>query len=141
MKRLPLFVCVLLISFVGMNAQNHESAVSQYLNQRNSVPIPFGTYNMKSYNQQTLWKEYPEPKFNLYFNIGGEFGDDIKGFSLDVRPGVRFNKYIFGGIESGISLPTKTTSIDAGTYSALLISDIGYAPVAVNIMGLYPIGK
>lgn len=135
MKQLFLILCIALYS-IPLFAQNYYEHYDMEGNRYNRWHPE--VVNVKYYDQQVLWREYPGAKLNLYLNpLGTVAGVDWGGPSIDVAAGVRFNKYLYLGAESGFNSSIK--QIQYGESNNFRHE--AFVPMALNTKGLLPVGK
>ncbi len=132
MKRLAIMALIILCGAVQALAQPAYMWGEQY---EHSYPLPF--FKFKGYDQISAWSQNPQPRFNIYlmpFGINFQGEQAKPSFYLDL--GIRINRYLYTGAETGINMKTVTFE-PAGTPDFIGT----YAPLALNVKGLYPVGS
>lgn len=136
MKRIIAVFLYILIGSYYLSAQNIQEYYDMDGN-RYTRWFP-ELFTIKMYDQQIVWREHPNPKFNLYLNpLGVVAGADWGGPSLDVEGGVRFNRNFFLGLETGFH--SLGDQMFYGESHRRYFES--FVPVALNIKMLFPFGK
>ncbi|MCM1515722.1 MAG: hypothetical protein NC080_04795 [Paraprevotella sp.] len=138
-------LCLAMLSGIKSYAQN--PVYDHWYDMGISYPLPWFSFKATDYRQ--LWAEHPSPKFNCYVNIGsmfagnGGFGGSrrIAGPDFNVSAGVRFNPYLYAGLESGYHSVSGIEFIEDGDCLAGMKWTLGYVPVDLNVRGILPLGK
>ena len=128
------------------NAQPADFYGHQY---ETGVPL-FPLLTFRPVDQARLWAERPSPKFNAYVGFSVPFGEHSRtqesetstaGPAFDVCLGVKFTRYLFAGVYTGIAAP-KYRSVHRGNDIALMESaSLNHVPLALDIRGIYPAGN
>lgn len=98
-------------------------------------------FSIKEYDQRMNWEIKPDPRFNAYIDLGGQFGnldgviDGVAGFDMDVVLGARINPWFFTGGEIGVCLPQMNLFDFVGDVGYGVKMNLGYIPVSWNFKG------
>ncbi len=132
MKRLAILALLFICGAVQGLAQPADMWGEQY---EHSYPLPF--FKLKDYNQIQSWAGDPSPRFNIYvMPVGVMFHDSQAEPTMELGLGVRINRYLYTGAETGINF--RTTGV---SWTGTKPDYNTYVPLALNVKGLLPVGE